>query len=84
VKKILMIVAAGIMSSVALAQTTNPGRTPAKRDAKAERRERLNTLLKQEEEEGEIIFDTHRIFGIKLATDGYGILYERGKFINPT
>ncbi|HZG23391.1 MAG TPA: hypothetical protein VEZ17_02365, partial [Chitinophagaceae bacterium] len=47
------------------------------------KRERVNTIMKQEEEEGEIVFRTHSIFGVKLATDGYGILYERGKYISP-
>jgi len=32
------------------------------------------------EEEGDLIFNKHGLFGIKLATDGYGIFYERGKF----
>jgi len=77
-----MIVAAGMIGLVTFAQTTTPARKPAKKDPRSEKRERLNTLLKQEEEEGEIIFDKHSIFGIKIATDGYGILYERGKFIN--
>lgn len=78
----MLIVAAALTGIITLAQNTAPGRTRSKLDKKTEKRERLNTLLKQEEEEGEIIFRTHSIFGIKLATDGYGIMYERGKFVN--
>jgi len=32
------------------------------------------------EEEGEIIFNKQSIFGLKLATDGYGLSYEWGRF----
>lgn len=59
--------------------TTVQKRTSAKQDKKNARRERINTLLRQEEE-GEIIFNKQSVFGIKLATDGYGITYELGKF----
>ncbi len=36
------------------------------------------------EEEGDLIFNKHNIFGIRLATDGYGINFEKGKFKTPT
>ena len=32
------------------------------------------------EAEGDLIFNKHNIFGIKVATDGYGISFEKGKF----
>ena len=35
------------------------------------------------EEEGDLIFNKHNIFGIRLATDGYGINFEKGKFVTP-
>lgn len=35
------------------------------------------------EEEGDLIFNKHNIFGIRLATDGYGINFEKGKFKTP-
>jgi len=35
------------------------------------------------EEEGELIFNKQNIFGIKLATDGYGIFFEKGYFKTP-
>jgi len=47
------------------------------------RRQRMNNMLRMEEE-GDLIFNKHSIFGIRLATDGYGISYERGKFKTPT
>jgi hypothetical protein len=57
---------------------TAPGNR-SKQEKKAARRERINMLLRQEEE-GELIFNKQHIFNIKLATDGYGIGYELGKF----
>ncbi|HVV07339.1 MAG TPA: hypothetical protein VHC96_24090 [Puia sp.] len=50
-----------------------------KRDAK---KERINNLIRMEEE-GDLIFNKHNIFGIRLATDGYGINFEKGKFVTP-
>jgi hypothetical protein len=32
------------------------------------------------EEEGDIIFNKHNVFGLRLATDGYGIFFEKGKY----
>ena len=50
----------------------NANRHSAKKD-------RLNRLMKMEEE-GDLVFDHHSVFGLRIATDGYGIFYERGKF----
>jgi hypothetical protein len=55
----------------------------ARRNKKDAKRERLNNLMRMEEE-GDLIFNKHSIFGIRLATDGYGINWEKGKFITPT
>jgi hypothetical protein len=53
------------------------------RDKKAEKRQRISRMLRMEEE-GDLIFNKHNLFGIKVATDGYGIFFEKGKFITPT
>jgi len=50
-----------------------------KQQKKAEKKARIDKLIKQEEE-GAIIFDKQGAFGIKLNTDGYGIFYEHGKY----
>ena len=52
---------------------------PPTKSRKEARRERVNALLKMEEE-GELIFRKQSIFGFKAVTDGYGISYEIGKF----
>ena len=80
VKKLVLSVVLGIMVCAAWAQNNpNPKSPTHKKDKKAAKREQVNALLKMEEE-GEIIFNKQSIFGIKLATDGYGLSYEKGWF----
>ena len=80
VKKLVLSVVLGIMVCTAWAQNNpNPKSPTQKKDKKAAKREQVNALLKMEEE-GEIIFNKQSIFGIKLATDGYGLSYEKGWF----
>ena len=55
----------------------------SKRNKQNSKRDRMNNLLRMEEE-GDLIFNKHSIFGIRLASDGYGINYEKGKFKSPT
>jgi len=54
-----------------------------RRNKKDAKRDRINNLIRMEEE-GDLIFNKHNIFGIRLATDGYGINFEKGKFVTPT
>lgn len=49
-----------------------------KKDRKEERRQRINALIKQEEE-GVIAYRKHNVFGIKLTNDGYGFFYEHAR-----
>ncbi len=65
-----------LTSASVLAQTNT--RAKSREDKREQRKERINALLRQEEE-GEIIFHKQSVFGIKLATDGYGISYELGR-----
>lgn len=74
-KKIL-IIALAFAPILALAQEK---KLSEKQQKKAERREKVNQLIKQEEE-GALIFQKQSAFGIKLNTDGYGMFYEHGKY----
>ena len=79
-KKIVLFLLAGTLASSTWAQDNPTPKSPtAKKDRQAAKRERINNLIKQEEE-GEIIFNKQNIFGIKLNTDGYGLSYEIGRF----
>jgi hypothetical protein len=82
VKKIVWSVLI-ILSTVGVwAQDTTVKKASNKQDKKSARRDRINNLLRQEEE-GEIVFNKQSVFGIKLTTDGYGMSYEIGKFRSP-
>lgn len=48
-----------------------------KQEKKAERRAKVNELIRQEEE-GAIIYDKQNTFGFKLYTDGWGAFFEKG------
>ena len=49
-----------------------------KLDRKAEKKQRINAIIKQEEE-GNLSFRTQNAFGVELRTNGYGFFYELGK-----
>jgi hypothetical protein len=61
-------------------QQKNPPaqRKMSKADKKAEKRQRINSIIKQEEE-GNLSFHKQSVFGVELRTNGYGIFYELGK-----
>jgi hypothetical protein len=80
VKKIVLSALVSLLVTAIFAQNNpNPQSPTSKKDKREARRERINSLLKQQEE-GEIIFNKQSIFGVKLSTDGYGLSYEWGKF----
>jgi hypothetical protein len=78
VVKFLTFVCACLISFQLFAQDSLSYKNPPS-DKKAAKKARINNLLKMEEE-GDLIFNKHSAFGFRLATDGYGIFYEKGKF----
>lgn len=82
-KKIVLSLFVAIAASSLIAQTQPvlQGKS-AKQQKKIEKRERFNVLSRQEEE-GEIVYNNHHIFSVKLASDGYGLGYEIGKYRSP-
>jgi hypothetical protein len=53
-------------------------RNVSREDKKAEKRERINAIIKQEEE-GNLSFRKQTAFGVELRTNGYGIFLELGR-----
>lgn len=78
-KKIVLSIVAATVALSLWAQSGSPSKREEKRERKNERRERIDELARQEEE-GEIIYNKQSVFSLKLATDGYGLGYEFGKF----
>lgn len=70
-----------LLSGGALIAQSNPvpPKNIGRNQKKAEKREKINQLIKQEEE-GALIFDKQSAFGIKFNTDGWGLFYEKGKY----
>lgn len=50
----------------------------SKKEKRDERKQRINALIKQEEE-GVIAYHKHTAFGFKLTSDGYGGFFEIGR-----
>ena len=74
VKKLIFVLFV-FCGSVVVAQqkpVTTPG--ALRNQKKAEKKERINQLIKQEEE-GALIYQKQSAFGIKLNTDGWGMYY---------
>jgi len=67
------------------AQAQAQGGTSTKKQKKQERRDRINKLLK-EEEEGALVYAKQNAYGFKFNTDGWTAFYEHGKYktINKT
>jgi hypothetical protein len=63
--------------SFAQAQRTSSNKADKKRDEKIERRNRINEMIRNEEE-GVPAFEKHFTYNFKLHHDGYGIILEKG------
>ena len=79
VKKLFLITC--ILSSVVVSaqQTVKSTGADAKQLKKAEKREKVNELIRQEEE-GALIFQKQNAFGFKFNTDAWSMFYEHGKY----
>ena len=78
VKNFLFLFRLALITLPVLAQQSG---TPVyNNDKNAAKKQRINQMMKMEEE-GDLIFNHYGVFGFKLATNGYGIFYERGKFL---
>jgi hypothetical protein len=82
-KLFLSALALIITGNIYAQDTTSRYQPPPPSNKKAAKRDLINNRLRMEEE-GDLIFNKHTIFGIKLATDGYGLSFEKGKFKTPS
>lgn len=80
VKKLfLMIIAGCAFFGVSAQQQTKSTLPETKAQKKADRRDKINQLIRQEEE-GALIYQKQGAFGFKFNTDGWGMFYEHGKY----
>lgn len=81
-----LIIIAGLLGicSTLLAQQLPalPESRRDREDKKNEKRQRINQILKHEEE-GEPSYEKHAVWGVKMNYDGYGLSYELGKMKSP-
>jgi len=78
VKKALFFLALSLIYLPVLAQQSGSSSYNNKNSTK---QQRINQMMKMEEE-GDLIYDHYGLFGFRMTTNGYGIFYEHGKFIN--
>ncbi len=85
VKKLFLII--GMLGTLAVSaqQKVQSTGADARQLKKAERREKINQLIKQEEE-GALIYQKQGAFGFKFNTDAWSMFYEHGRYktINKT
>ncbi len=79
-KKILFSFCLTLPAFMAFAQeqTKPKSERDERRDA---RREKINTLIRQQEE-GALVFNKQNVFGFRLNTDGWSVLFEKGYMKN--
>lgn len=68
--------------SAAAQQPTRVNDRQAREDKRLERRQRINEMLRHEEE-GEPSFRTQTLWGFKVNHDGYGVSWEQGRMNSP-
>lgn len=75
------IIILAILTSIGFslqAQDSTRTKKLSKEERKEERQQRISAMIKQDEE-GALIYNKQSVFGIQLRTNGYGLLYEKGR-----
>lgn len=72
----------GLIVIFSTAQDSTKSRKSSKEERREAKRQRVNSLIKQEEE-GVLVYHKQSIFGVELRTNGYGAFYELGKMKSP-
>lgn len=76
-KKVILTVWLGLSVLMLMAQDST-SRKASKNEKKEARREKINQLIRQAEEDV-LIYSKQNIFGIQLRSNGYGAFYELGR-----
>jgi len=78
VKKFIALLI-GIISFSVMLNAQSDDQQLTRKEKSQKRKDKINELIK-EEEEGAMIFHKQSIFGFKLNTDGWGLMYEHGRY----
>lgn len=81
-KKLLLIGCIFTFASHIQAQDSTRIKRSAKEERKEEKRQRINSMIRQEEE-GVLSYNKQSVFGLMLRNNGYGAFYELGKMKSP-
>ncbi|MBD0276848.1 MAG: hypothetical protein ICV81_02640, partial [Flavisolibacter sp.] len=81
-KKYLFFILFISTASSLFAQDSTLSKRQKREIQKAERRQRINSIIRQEEE-GTLVYDKQSAFGLQLRTNGYGAFYELGRMKSP-
>ena len=79
-KKLILIALFCCSASIVFAQDSK--KQSSKEARRAEKRERISAMVKQEEE-GVLAYYKQSAFGVQLRTNGYGVFYELGRMKTP-
>ncbi|HYH14661.1 MAG TPA: hypothetical protein VD794_05565, partial [Flavisolibacter sp.] len=71
-----------IIATTVNAQDSTSRTQSKKEDRRNEKRQRINAMIKQEEE-GVLSYRKQSAFGLQLRTNGYGLFYELGRAKTP-
>jgi hypothetical protein len=78
VKQLIIFLIAATAAFNTEAQAPKPGsKREIKEERQQDRRKKIDNLIRQQEE-GALVFNKQNVFGFKLNTDGWGLIYEKG------
>ncbi len=77
-KRIIILAIITTFGFSLFAQDSTKTKKSSKQERKEEHQQRINAMIRQEEE-GALIYNKQSIFGIQIRTNGYGLLYEKGR-----
>jgi hypothetical protein len=78
VKKLILLASLSAFAFTTFAQDSTDRKRSTKDEKKEEKRQRINAMIKQQEE-GVLVFRKQSVFGIELRSTGYGAFYELGR-----
>jgi hypothetical protein len=81
VKKHILLFSFLFIGTISFTQDTT-STLSKKEERRLERRNRVNAVIKQEEE-GVLAYTRQNSFGVQIRTDGYGFFYEHGRTQTP-